>query len=361
VETVASEILDCAVFPFPRHTDDLRSYMREPWRSKRYPSPFRGHYPTPSGVPPFGEFRPDARSTNGDLAGSDPDLVWRHLSDWGIGRAILLPLTRGLMPELDFGTAICAATNDWLADIWLSKGKPAGRFLGSIRVNPGDPEAAALEIERWAGHPGMVQIAVPLQVHRPYGQRNYSIIWETAVKYGLPVAVHSDGGMGIEYPPTDIGYPTYHIEFSSLNPLNCLWHLLSLIAEGVFERLPDLKFVFADGGHDFLMPITWKADSIWAPFQTETPWIARPPSDYVSGHVRFCTSRLEGPLEDESAMAEWLPMSQGSQLLMFGSHYPFWNSMAPRDVVPQLTGDDRQRVLCRNAADFYHKLDSGTH
>jgi predicted TIM-barrel fold metal-dependent hydrolase len=180
-----AEIVDCAVHPAPRHPDDLRRYMREPWRSRPFPGLQRYFFPAPNG-----DFDPAA----GPAPGSDPDLVRRHvLHDRGARAAILLPRTRGLLPDLDLAAAVCAATNDWLAAEWLER--PG--FYGSIRVSPGDPAQAVAEIERWAGHPRMVQVAVPMQAHHPYGQRMYAPIWEAAARHGLPVAVLIDGGAGV--------------------------------------------------------------------------------------------------------------------------------------------------------------------
>src|SRR5215213_11247112 len=84
--------------------------------------------------------------------GSDPAFLRQQLIDmYGIEHAILLPRAFcNLHPDPDFGTAIAAAFNDWLADTWLSKYNRDGVFKGSITVAHQDPQAAAREIERWA-------------------------------------------------------------------------------------------------------------------------------------------------------------------------------------------------------------------
>ncbi len=80
-------------------------------------------------------------------------------------------------------------------------------------------------------------------------------IWEAAAAHGLPVMVKLDGGSGVDFAPTAVGYPHHFIEYSVLAPINFAYHLISMISEGVFERLPDLRVVFADGGHDMLGPL----------------------------------------------------------------------------------------------------------
>lgn len=340
-------VVDCAVHPLVRHSDELREYMPEPWRSRPFPPPERYFYPALDG-----EYWKEACGPMG-LPGSDPDLLARQLfSEAGVDCAVLLPLTRGLLPNTDLATAICAATNDWLADTWLSKYNAHGRFRGTIRVNPGDPEAAVREIERWAGHRYMVQVAVPMEAHHPYGQRMYLRIWEAAARHGLPVAVHADGGCGVDFWPTQVGYPRHHIEYSSLYPLTYGFHLGSLIVEGVFERLPGLKFVFADGGHDFLAPLIWRFDKNWRPTRYENPWISKMPSAYLREHVRFCSRRLEGP-KDSAALAEWLEICDAAELLLFASRYPHWDFHDPRQAFADIPEALRVRILAKNARELY--------
>ncbi len=333
-------IVDCAVHPAPRHPDDLRAYMREPWRSRPFPGLQRYFYPAP-----HGDFDPAA----GPAPGTDPEVVARHvLHDRGASAAILLPLTRGLLPDLDLAAAVCAATNDWLAAEWL--GRPG--FYGSIRVSPGDPAQAVAEIERWAGHPRMVQVAVPLQAHQPYGQRAFAPIWAAAARHGLPVAVHVDGGSGVELQSTPVGTAAHHFEWSALYPLNFGVHLASLIAEGVFARLPGLRFVFADGGLDMLPPLAWRMDKNWRPTRHETPWMTETPTAYLGEHVRFLTHRLEGP-GDPATRARWLALSGAADLLMYGSSYPAWDGCDPATAVDGADEATAGRILGGSARAWY--------
>src|SRR5687768_1284198 len=75
--------IDCLVHPLPARGDDLRAYLREPWKSKAMPGPTRYWYPNP-----VGEFHPVARSETG-LPGSDPATLARHVLGAGARTAIL--------------------------------------------------------------------------------------------------------------------------------------------------------------------------------------------------------------------------------------------------------------------------------
>ncbi|MBI3969282.1 MAG: amidohydrolase family protein [Chloroflexi bacterium] len=339
--------VDAAVHPQVAYQHDLREYMQEPYRSKPFPGPGRYFYPNP-----IGEDLPGTKPEAG-LAGSDPALLERHLfAERGVDYAILFPLLRGLLPEVDLAAALCAATNDWLDDVWLSKANRHGRYRGTLRISPSEPELAVREIERWAGHPHFVQIAVPMQSHNPYGQRQFFPIWEAAARNNLPVAIHADGGASVDYWPTPAGYFSHFIEYSAFYPANFLFHLASLMAEGVFDRLENLKVVFADGGLDLLAPLMWRLDKDWRPTRHEMPWMQHMPSRYLRGHVRFCAHGLEGP-RDPAQMCEWLRINDAEHLLLFASNYPRWDFFEPRGAYDGVPAQVRRRILGENARDLY--------
>src|SRR5437899_11598525 len=120
--------------------------MSEPWRSRPFPGPERYFYPAP-----MGDYAPEARS-DGSVPGSDPELAGRRLfTEMGVDCAVLIPLTRGLLADLDLATAICAATNDWMAATCLGKANSHGRFYGSILGYPVEPEQAPRAYVRSCG------------------------------------------------------------------------------------------------------------------------------------------------------------------------------------------------------------------
>ena len=160
-------------------------------------------------------------------------------NEGGVDYAILNPLTRGNIADYLLNSRICAAVNDWLLDRWLEP-DTTGRFLGTIRVNPEDARGAVAEIERLAGHPKMVQVGVPLQSREPYGKPMFEPIWEAAAAHGLPVAVHINGGNGVDHAPTFAGHAYTYPGYAAFMPLNSFVHLATLIIEGMFGRHPGL-------------------------------------------------------------------------------------------------------------------------
>ena len=185
---------------------------------------------------PGGDYRQDLYGQH--YPGSDPETVSRHLfDDMGVDYAILNPLTRGNIADYLLNTSICAAVNDWLLDRWLEP-DATDRFRGTIRVNPEDPRGAVAEIERLADHPKLVQVGIPMQSREPYGKPMFEPIWEAAAAHGLPVAVHINGGNGVDYAPTFAGHAHTYPGYAAFMPLNYFVHLATLIVEGVFGRLP---------------------------------------------------------------------------------------------------------------------------
>ncbi len=343
-----SDSVDVAVHPFVTHPDELREYMKEPWRSRTLPNPVnRGLY-----IPPFPQFPPEHLSPTG-LPASDPARVRAELIDRReMSRIVLLPLGRGLLPDTRHEVAIAAATNDWLAARWLDHGNADGRVKGSIRVCPRAPREAVREIERWAGHPHFVQVAVPLEAHQPYGVEVYFPIWDAAARHGLPVAVHSEGNSsGVELAPTPVGFPTHFTEGFAITPSNGMFPLASLICEGVFERLDGLRFVFADGGFDVCSTLLWRLDKDWKATRSEIPWTLRKPSDYLTDHVRFVLTRWDGP--SETGLKDLAGVWDGSDLLLYGSNFPYWDDLPVDQAADRIPADWRSRVLGANAADLY--------
>jgi uncharacterized protein len=342
-----TDVVDAGVFPQMAQPDELRDYMPEPWKSRALPPPHGYQYFNPNGEYFEGAWPPSG------VPGSDPKLLARDvLNGDGADFAILTSTTRGLLPDADLANAVCRGTNEWLARRWLEEWNERGRYRGSIRVNPGDPTAAVEEIEYWAPHPLMLQIAVPLEALQPYGKRHYLPVWEAAARHGLPVYVRSEGGSGLEFAPTSVGYSRHYVEYSSLYPWTMFYHLSSLIAEGVFERLPNLRVIFGDGGSDFVMPLMWRMDSTWRATRLEMPRARSIPSSYLREHVRFTTQAVEVP-PGLASFEEWCSLNDVRRLQLFASGYPFASFASRRQAERWLPSPSGHQVLGANAREIY--------
>src|ERR1700755_308368 len=279
-------IIDTNVQPHFRSNAEIRDYLPKAHRLRAIPDVEQQWYQAPGG-----DYRHDLYGEQ--YPGSDPETVARHLfDDLRVQYAILYPLTRGNIADYLLNSRICAAVNDWLLDRGLEP-DTGGRFRGTIRVNPEDVKGAVAEIERLAGHPKMVQVGVPMQSREPPGKPVFEAIWEAGSAPGLRVAVHINGGNGVDYAPTFAGHAYTYPGYAAFMPLNGFVHLATLIIEGTFGRHPNLKFVFADGGYDLLTPLMWRLDTFWMSMRDQTPWVDRYPSEYLPNHVRYCTTAFD--------------------------------------------------------------------
>jgi uncharacterized protein len=341
-------IIDCDVHTFPTSIDEIKARLPRPWRD-RYGGGGRGFF----GNPVHGN-RLDARPPSGGGAATDPDFLRQQLLDtFGIAHAVILPRAFcNLQPDPDFGTAIAAAYNDWLADTWLGTYNADGAFKGSITVAHQDPPAAAREIERWAGHPHMVQVMTDSGARAPFGQRQYYPIYEACARHGLPLAIHpGTDGMGINVQPTP-GYPTHYIEWHTCLSLGFQAHLVSFLTEGVFERFPGFRVVLVEGGVSWLAALMWRLDAEYKALRSEVPWLKQLPSRYLANHVRLTSQPLERP-EDPKHLLRMLDMLDAEHLLMFSSDYPHWDFDSPTEAFPAMPEGLHRRIFEQNAREWY--------
>ncbi|HEY3880560.1 MAG TPA: amidohydrolase family protein [Trebonia sp.] len=344
----STPLIDASVHIFFGSNADFRGFMREPFRSRGIPDVLGGGWGRPGG-----EWADEATDTGESHPASDPGVTGEVLfGRRGTDIAILHPMTRGVLPDRHLTSAVLAAHNEMMVSRWLDAGQFADRYRGTIRVNPEDISGALRELDRWKDHPRVVQVGIPMQTREPYGKPQYWPLWDAAAAAGLPVAVHMEMGNSVSLPPTPSGQPRTFEQYIGFSALNYLYHLMNMIAEGVFERTPGLKVVWADGGADLLTPFIWRMDTFGRPHLEQTPWAPRMPSDYLPGHVYFVQGALDGPGDTDFA-GEWLGFTGKDTMLMFGSSYPGWQLSDARAVAGSLSQEQRDRLLWRNAAELY--------
>lgn len=342
-------IIDTDVHPIPRSDDEIRQYMKMPFRDAYHGARFGFAYQNPG----HGH-RLDARPPGGGVIGSDPDFVRKQLIDeYGIAYVILMPRPFcNHHPDPDMGNAIAAAFNDWLADTWLSKYNPDGAFKAAITINTRDPLASAQEIERWADHPHFVQVWTDSGAQAPFGQRQYYPIYEACERHNLPFCIHpGNDGLGVNHQPTP-GYPSHYIESHTCLSLGFQAHLVSILTEGVFERFPGFRLVLAEGGVSWLPTLMWRLDAEWKALRSEVPWVTKLPSAYLHDHVRLTSQPLEQP-ENPKDLLTILEMMEAEHLLMFASDYPHWDFDSPTQAFPKLPDALHRRIFSENAREWY--------
>jgi predicted TIM-barrel fold metal-dependent hydrolase len=205
----------------------------------------------------------------------------------------------------------------------------------------------AREIERVGDHPGFVQVLLPVRSEAPYGNRRYLPIFEAAANKNLVVSLQFGGSPG--NPPTGLGWPSYYIEEYVGMAQVFQTQVLSLIVEGVFDRLSNLRVALIEGGWTWLPSLMWRIDKDWKGLRREVPWNTMPPSAYIRQRMRLSLQPIDAP-PDEKHLLQIIDQLGSDELLMYSSDYPHWHE----DGLPaELPEPLRAKILRDNARAFY--------
>ncbi|OUS83972.1 amidohydrolase family protein [Rhodococcus sp. NCIMB 12038] len=325
----------------------------EPWRTRYYKNRANDIENTRLFYAPPTAARIDALVT-GKRPGEDKQLYAEQvLQESSTDYAFLIPLSRSKWWDPEWESARCTATNSYIARDWLGTANNAhGRYRAGIRVSPGDPDRAIAEINKWVGHPyfSQVQFAPETLVH-PVGHPLYRPVLREAARHGLPVAMHITRESSMQS-MTPVGYNAYHIEVMGSWSHYFVNHLASLIFDGVFAELPDLKVVFVEGGFTWAAPAIWRFDKYWKALGAEIPEVKRRPSEYVQDQLRITTQPLEEPT-DPRDLIRLIEVANLQNVLMFSSDYPHWDYDDPRHVAMRMPAEWRDLVMYKNAQELY--------
>jgi predicted TIM-barrel fold metal-dependent hydrolase len=282
-------------------------------------------------------------------------MIYRQLfEEAGVDLAMVIPAGRYVV-DPGVNAAWCRAHNEWVAETWLDKWSFGGRFFGAINTSVDDPARAVQEIEYWAGHPGFKQIIIGDFSERPLGFPMYDPIWEAASRHKLPVAMHFSGHGALSLGVTPVGKFPHHVDYHAIAyPLMYSAHLTSWITGGVFDRFPDLRFVFLEGGFLWHRPVVNRLARHWDRLRIETDLKRTDPHDYVREHVRFATQPIEEHEDAPHDVARLIELADANRSLVFSSDYPHYDFDHPARALPAgLTKETRRRIMCENAIELY--------
>lgn len=341
------KIIDTDVHESFSSLKDLVPYLPEPYKGWIAAGAWRGFsQPFAYTSPGLGN-RADVLAADGSASVSDYSVMRSQLLDhYDLSHAVLTGYFYPTMLKLQYGlaTALANAYNNYVIDYWISKDK---RFLGSIQINARDPEAAAREIDRMASHPQMRQVMLPVVDDIAYGHPMYRPIFAAAERNRLMVAfhhtTHAQGpyGMGLHY-----------MERHCLIPISLMPQVISLIANGVFDSFPNLRFIVLEGGFSWLPHVMWRMDREYRQGRVEVPWIKKLPSQHCRERLRLSTQ----PTEDISS-DEWMKLIDlmgTDDMLVFSTDYPHFDFDDPHVAIPKsLPEGTREKILWKNAAEFY--------
>jgi predicted TIM-barrel fold metal-dependent hydrolase len=348
--------IDCDVHPAIPRVTALLPYLNEYWRDQianRHIDqlPFQlSSYPPSSPL----SVRPDWKVAPGQAQGkAPPDPIRTHVLDpLGLRFAICNTLHGSVaLFNNDMAAALCSAVNDWVAKELLDI-EP--RLRASILLPAHDVELSLREIERVAPDGRFVQALFLAMGEAPLGRRSNWPLFAACERHGLTVGIHA--GSTYRHAPTYAGWPSYRVEDYVAQSGAFETQLLSLIAEGVFQKYPDLKVVLIESGFTWLPHFLWRTGKTWRGTRPEVPWIDRSPAEIVRDHVRFTLQPVDAPPGKPEVLARVIEHLGSDSFLVFSTDYPHWQ-FDGEGVLPEGLGRDTiKRMLVDNALDAYPRL-----
>jgi len=351
MSAIAHGAIDCDVHVEPESMAVLLPYLDPYWHE--YIRGGRigiGHrlYPASEAL----SARPEARAA-GSFPPADYSTLRTQLLEPYEPRAVVLTCVASFQAGRNpyYETAITRAINDWMREEFLDRDD---RLRGSVVVPTLHPEAAAEEIDRLGADRRFAQILLPVRSETPWGNVRYRAIHDAAARNHLPLALHPWGGVSMA-PTTTGGAASYYEDYLYNSQIIAPAQMLSLVAEGVFERHPSLRVVLAELGFGWIPSLMWRYDKDWKALWRETPWVRDRPSVYIKKHFRATTSPTQIPRRvSELEVAQFAHMLGAWDFLMYSSDYPHDHGEDGSEKLLGVLGEDgREAVLRGNAAAFY--------
>ncbi len=252
----------------------------------------------------------------------------------------------------DMGAEFCKAINDWVASEWLDH-EP--RLRASILVHAQNPSLAVAEIERCASDPRFVAVLLPVMGDNPLGRRIYWPIFEAAQRHGLSICVHA--GSTFRNPPTGAGWTSYQIEDYIGQSVAFQNLIISLLAEGVFQKFPALTFVCLESGFTWMPTLLWRSAKAWRGVRAEVPWIDRNPAGLVRERIRLSLRPFDAPA-DPAIVKRIFEQIDCPDMLVFSTDYPHWQFEGADALPDGLPQELIQKILVDNPRASFPRLAS---
>jgi predicted TIM-barrel fold metal-dependent hydrolase len=247
--------------------------------------------------------------------------------------------------------AVARAYNDWAIGLF---GPHPDSFAPVAIIPVIDIDRAVKEVERVAAQ-GYRTIKIPLTVENlPYNMPDYERFWSAVEATGVVVSLHAFTESE-DYYPDDWGEEEGHggaLAHMAMSMARGQNPVALLIASGVLERHPDMRFVVVECGAGWLAWLLYVMDEqvdkkhMWV-----RPQLELRPSEYFrrQGAVTF---------SDDPIALKHLDYT-GAEVLLWGSDYPHDEGTFPhsQEVIARtfqgLTEADKRKIVHDNAAALY--------
>ena len=250
------------------------------------------------------------------------------LDETGIEWSVLYPtfgLAVGRFVSREWAVAACIAYNRWLHERFLSK---SPRLKGMALLPIQHVDSAVAELRYAVKELGMMGGMLPSNgegIKTHLGDDIYWPIYEEAEKLGCCLAVHvgSLHHLGMD------SFSTYYPVHAVGHPMGIMIQAAAMISHGVFERFPNLRVGFLEGGATWVPFFMDRLDRSYHEGHMQTdadgvvlggPEPGEKASDYFKRHVR--ASRIFVGFDCDDDGLGFAVGKAGRDAFLFGSDFP---------------------------------------
>lgn len=283
----------------------------------------------------------------------------RFLDELGLDAGVLYPtagLAYGKMLDPELTVATARAYNDWLHDTYLQR-DPRLHGIGLIPFQ--EPDEAVVELRRIVTECRMTGALIPstgLKSH--LGDKIYWPIYAEADRLGCALAVHGGAHSGLGFDHLN--------DFAAIHalghPLGIAIVFASLAITGVFDRFPNARFGFMEGGVGWFLMALERLEGSYNAFTPYYPKIdlrrGESVSAYLLRHVH--EGRIFVGVEGEEPDLAHAVRRVGAEPFVFSSDFPHEvNVETCKHEVEEIVESDvidetaKHRIFFGNAARFY--------
>lgn len=295
----------------------------------------------------------------GAFTNPGPEGWVKFMDELGFDSAVLYPtagLAFGKMIDVDLAVGTARAYNDWLHETYLKRDE---RLKGIALIPLQDPEAAATELRRAVEQLGMTGALLPstgLKSH--LGDKMYWPVYAEADRLGCCLAAHGGAHSGMGFDHLNVFAAVHALG----HPFGIAIVFASLVINGVFDRFPNARYGFMEGGVAWFLMALERLEGSYNAFKPYYPKLdlraGESPADYVVRHIQ--EGRVFVGVEGEEPDLAHAIRTRGAGAFVFSSDFPHEVNIETckhevEEVLenPDLDAAAQRAIFYENAERFY--------
>src|SRR6185503_9561263 len=279
-----------------------------------------------------------------------PKPVGKACSFVGAPRSPSPFLSLPFVEDKDLASAIARVYNNWLAQYCSADPR---RLKGVAAVAIQDPTEAVKELRRAVEVLKFVAVASPpiSASKKNLDDPDLFPFFAEAERLNVPVCIHVGAGDGVPAATERFDHPFF--THAMAHPFEQMIASLCVVAGGLLERFPRLKFAFMEAGCGWVPYWMERLDEHYEILQPTVPWLTKPPSEYMKSGQMFYS------FEMEEKMLPYVAEFVGADRLVFATDYNHSDSKFPHTVEEVMERKDlsdslKAKIMGENAAQLYN-------